>query len=142
MENERADCVLMQSAVTSNAQGYFEFWDVPPGEYFIFYDSGTVDFNTGLERWGGETIRIGDLDWLLANFFFPNSEGGFSFLIPDGTPLRENTAAMMAYRFFFESPFFWAHGCGPKSCATVEDVRPVQVSVTEGRVNQVTFKVH
>ena len=62
-EDIPVDCVLMESATTTDEQGRFQVSEVPPGAYFVFYDSGLSDFDAGFERWGGQRIEFGNDEW-------------------------------------------------------------------------------
>ena len=72
-----ADCTLTELVTTSNSDGEFSFDDVPPGDYFILYDH--VGFNSGLERWKGKTLKLGDVEWTMEEFYIKSDlveEGG------------------------------------------------------------------
>jgi hypothetical protein len=129
----------MTSAVTSDAQGRFQFDEVPAGAYFILYDSGSSDFDAGLQRWGGQTLGLGDGDWLLnEGYVVPDANGNINFCIPAGTPifgfdLRRYVVSVL---LFADSPFVVAHKLD------LDNGTPefVIVDVTEGQTSQVEFK--
>jgi hypothetical protein len=133
------DCQLTKLLATSDANGYYEFTNVPTGKYLVFYDAGWSNFDAGLAKWTGQTIHVGDVQWLADNFFEKDSSGNFNIMLPAGAVLD---IRVMAYRFFFQSPFFWAHDCGPGSCGTTDDVIPVEFDVTAGGHIQKNFTVY
>lgn len=135
------DCKITSLQALSNSSGYFEFPDVPPGEYYIFYDSGHEDFKAAANRWAGRSIRVGDVEWLVDYFITKNADGTFSFSVIPGMALDQNSAYMAVYRFFAISPFIWAHTCS-STCALPEDVIPVIASFSEGKPVQVEFEVY
>lgn len=45
-------CESTSLLAASNSDGYFEFQDVPPGEYYIFYDSGYENFYSAVKKMG------------------------------------------------------------------------------------------
>jgi hypothetical protein len=135
-------CELTTLLATSDSKGYFEFPDVPPGEYYIFYDSGYKDFNEGVTKWEGQAIMVGDVTWLAENFITLNDDGGVSFTLFAGMKVDQNAVYMAVYRFFTTSPFMWAHKCGSKNCALPEDVIPIIASVSNGKPAQLEFEVY
>ena len=137
-----AGCESTSLLAVSNSNGYFEFQDVPPGDYYIFYDSGSESFYDGVKKWEGKIIRVKDVPWLAKNFITLNTDGGFSFTIVAGTALGDNMAYMAVYRFFATSPFLWAHNCGSGGCASSEDVLPVVASVSDGKPARVEFEAY
>ena len=146
-EEKNLTCKLMDTYSTSNDDGYFEFWDIPTGAYFLFYDSGWLDFEAGLEQWGGKTIEVGNVEWLVDNYCTKESNGDLTFMLPAGAKLsfglgsNINIPFLMVYRFFVKSPFFWAHECGPEECGNPEDINPVQANVGDSLSEQITFTV-
>jgi hypothetical protein len=135
-------CESTSLVATSNSDGYFEFQDVPSGEYYIFYDSGHENFFDAVKKWEGKIIQVKDVSWLAENFITLNADGKISFTIIEDTRLDQNTAYMMVYRFFATSPFLWAHTCASGSCSLPENVLPVIASVANGKPAQVEFEVY
>ena len=136
-------CIFTSLQASSNSDGHFEFPDVPHGSYYIFYDSGHEDFNNAVSKWEGKTIQIGDVDWLSNNFITKGNDGSISFTCPAGEVCiyDQNIFYMAIYRFYGDSPFFWAHKC-KTNCTTPDDVIPIVVSVSEGQPAQVEFEVY
>ena len=97
----------------SDEKGRFEFRDVPAGAYILFYDSGLSDFDAAMGKWAGQTIRIGDTEWLLDSFLeddvptIPIFRELANLL---GTRGMERTQFYMALNFMLgDSPFILAH---------------------------------
>lgn len=132
-------CTLTALATTSDVSGHFEFADVPAGSYEVFYDSGWDDYDAGIARWTGKSIHVGDVTWLVANYFTPNAKGGIDLMLPAGTILN---AQLAIYRFLGQSPFFWAHNCAGTGCKANADVKPVQYDVVAGGHSEATFPVY
>ncbi len=134
-------CQFTSLVAVSNSDGYFKFQDVPVGDYYIFYDSGYEDFNNAVKKWNGNTIQVGNVQWLADNFITHNDDGTFSFTMVSGMKLDKNTAYMAVYRFFAKSPFLWAHKCVTNNCSTPEDVSPIVAEVSNGTPGSVEFEV-
>lgn len=142
IEEGGGGCVLMESAVTSDDQGRFEVYDVPPGEYFILYDSGLSDFDEAMERWGGQTFRWFDDEWL-DEYFGLYVEGQWAELhIPEGvSPGSDRIFAYCQFALLIgDSPFVLAHVLG-QAFQDERILEPVMVEVTEGQTSQVEFQV-
>ena len=135
-------CQFTSLMASSNADEHFEFRDVPPGDYYIFYDSGYENFGDAVKKWGGKIIQVGNVQWLADNFVTHNSDGTISFTLISGMKLDKNAIYMAIYRFFAKSPFLWAHTCGPQDCSSPEDVSPVIAKVADGMPMQVEFEVY
>jgi len=133
------DCTLTTLLTTSDTNGYYKFTDVPAGQYLVFYNSGWSDFDAGLAKWTSKTIKVGDVQWLMDNLFEVNADGKYSFMLPAGAIIN---ARVSAYRFFFKSPFFWAHDCGSNGCSDENDIIPVEFDVTPGGHIQKNFTVY
>jgi len=132
-------CVLQTTYVTSDASGHFQFGkDLADGSYFLFYDSGWTDFQAGMKQWGGQEIHVGDLKWLVNNFFI-SKNGQISIVFHSGDKIDSQLAG---YRFFFQSPFFWAHLCGTSSCGSIADVQPIVFHVTNGSAEEISVPVY
>ncbi len=133
------ECQLTELVAASDADGDFEFPDVPAGRYLVFYDSGWSDFDAGLAKWQGKSIMVGDVQWLAENFFEADASGQYNFWAPAGTLLD---LRLLAYRFLVQSPFFWAYNCGSGSCNQIDDIQPVEFDVSDGSHQQETFTVY
>jgi hypothetical protein len=131
-------CTLTTLTTTSDSAGHFEFATVPAGNYLVFYDSGWDAFKAGLAKWTGKAIHVGDAQWLAKNYF-DSSNGNISLMLPSGALLD---LKLVLYRFFGQSPFFWAHSCAGGSCSSTADVVPVEYDVTAGSHQDATFAVY
>jgi len=139
-----ADCVLLESAVVSGEDGGFEFYDVPPGAYYVLYDSGRGDFDAGLERWGGQTFSWDDDEWLIELIWVEAPDDGMAqLLVPLGYELKDNFDFLRSYfpatLMLADSPFIVAHDLEQ----VVEDhvLELVVVDVTEELSSIVEFPV-
>jgi hypothetical protein len=132
-------CTLTTLAATSDSAGHFEFDTVPDGSYLVFYNSGWDDFNAGVTKWTGKTIQVGDVQWLIDNYFTTNPTGGVDVMFPPGAKLDLNLGL---YRFFGEGPFFWAHTCAADNCNSDAAVLPVRYDVTSTTPMDRTFPVY
>jgi hypothetical protein len=128
-------CTLTALIATSDSTGHFEFATVPAGNYLVFYDSGWDDFTAGLTKWTGKSIHVGDVKWLASNYF----DSSNSLWFPRGAKLD---LTLDLYRFFGQSPFFWAHTCAGDNCGTTAAVLPVEYDVTLGSSQDATFTVY
>jgi hypothetical protein len=122
-----------------DSAGHFEFDTVPDGSYLVFYNSGWDDFNAGVTKWTGKTIQVGDVQWLIDNYFTTNPTGGVDVMFPPGAKLDLNLGL---YRFFGEGPFFWAHTCAADNCNSDAAVLPVRYDVTSTTPMDRTFPVY
>jgi hypothetical protein len=132
----------MESAATTDQQGRFQIAAMPPGEYFVLYDSGLSDFEAALERWGGTTFRWFDEDWLDEYFGMYAGGGWAKFHQPQGVfmPPERLRAYCQFALLLGSSPFVLAHKLGQ----TFQDERilePITFEVTEGQANQIEFSV-
>ncbi len=139
-----ADCVLLESAVVSGEDGGFEFFDVPPGAYYVLYDSGRGDFDGGLERWGGHTFSWDDSEWQKELFWEEEPDDGMAqMLAPRGFELEYDVDFLLLYfpatLLLGDSPFIVAHNTGQ----AVEDhvLELVVINVTEELPSMVEFPV-
>jgi len=131
----------MESAVASDGQGRFHFDGILPGVYFILYDSGVTDFDAGLQRWEGQTLKLGNSEWLMDEYFVTDAEGNVSLHIPSGTPLLQfNVAAYALLTLLLDdSPFILAHDI--EKTFSDKALELVVVDVIEGQTSQVEFQV-
>ncbi len=110
------DCVLETSISSTDSDGHFEFYDLEPGVYYIFYESGLGDFDEAMDYWGGRTFSWLDDDWNdeYWNEFVGFSGGWVELHVPEGMPeeLITNSEFRNAYLQYFllypPSPFFVA----------------------------------
>lgn len=137
-----ADCVLTNLTTTSDTEGNFQFEEVPPGKYFVLYDSGLSDFNVGLNHWTGKTLRLEDPDWLY-HYFVDQVDDEILIVIPEGT-LRSAeeyvTVQMLRVLVGGRSPFVLAHDIGKLLSGKALD--PVTISVSGEQVTHIEFQVH
>ncbi len=136
-----ADCVLMKSSATSDAQGGFQIHKVPPGAYFILYNSGLTDFEAGLERWGGKELKLGNVEWLVKDYIVGDLTK-VELYLPDGAPLPTvfNIVRYVNLTLSLDdSPFIVSHDI--EKTFSDKIVKPVIVEVREGQASQVTFPV-
>jgi len=111
---------------------------VPAGNYLVFYDSGWDAFEAGLAKWTGKAIHVGDVKWLVSNYF-DSTNGNVSLMLPSGAILDPT---VNLYRFFGQSPFFWAHTCADGTCNSTDAVVPVEYDITDGSHQDATFVVY
>jgi len=107
------ECTLLETVAVSDEKGHFEFRDVSPGIYLLFYDSGLSDFDVAVEEWAGKTLRIGDTEWLLGSFLandkpkMPLFSELAHYMVMQG---MEKTQQYMALHLMVgQSPFILAH---------------------------------
>ena len=132
-------CTLTSLATVSDSAGHFEFTTVPDGSYLVFYDSGWDDFSAGVTKWTGKMIHVGDVQWLIDNYFTTNPTGGVNVMFPTGAKVDTELGL---YRFLGEGPFFWAHTCAADNCNSDAAVLPVQYDVTAHASMDKTFAVY
>ncbi|MCP4610083.1 MAG: hypothetical protein GY845_15350 [Planctomycetes bacterium] len=146
------DCRLTRQVALSDDRGEFRFDSVPPGEYFIFYDSGMVNFESGVEQWEGTVFELGNFRWLYAQDLWR-----YTIVSPEDFENFDRTL----YRYHVEytlagqnSPFVVAHnieralafqfkydpmGIGERVPPGVFE--PTMVEVVEGYTSVVEFDV-
>ena len=136
-------CDLMQNVETTDQQGRFQFYDMPPGTYFLLYDSGLSDFDEALARWGGETLHFGDQEWLSDFLDVDLSSDGYEYRLPEGISYSPQAGWLSSYCLLTlmvgESPFILAHDLESAShdrelhCALI-DVAPGQTAKVDVQV--------
>jgi formylglycine-generating enzyme required for sulfatase activity len=140
-EDIPVDCILIESATITDKRGRFQISRVPPGMYFVFYDSGLSDFGAGLERWGGQRIEFGNAEWR-QNEYLEGEEWVDTHLPPGMSLTAENYNWAIAYMsvtlLMGKSPFVVAHDIGK---ALKYDFDPVIIDVTKGQPVQVEIPV-
>jgi hypothetical protein len=106
----------LETVAVSDQNGVFEFSDVPPGAYIMFYDSGLSDFDAAVKKWAGQALRIGDTEWLLDSFLeddnpkIPLFSESANLMVMEG---MERFQFYMALHFMLgDSPFILAHDVG------------------------------
>ena len=144
IENGRlfpADCILTGVTAISDDQGKFQYSEVPPGTYFIIYDSGYADFEAGVEQWSGQTLKLGDPEWLLYEFATRDADGNVGLLFPQVTSKPQaifDVAYLASVLLIADSPFILAHDLEKQSVPVV----PTVLEVSEDHVTHVEFGVY
>jgi hypothetical protein len=130
----------MDSAVASDDQGRFQFFEVPAGVYLIIYDSGVGDFDSGLQEWGGQTLNLSSIEWL-SDTYYADAGEECTLRLPAGMPLFGfNFAAyVMQALYFCDYPFILAHDF--ETTFSESEFEPIAVEVTEGKTSQIEFPV-
>lgn len=134
-----ADCILMRLIAISDGQGGFQFFDVPPGTYLMLYDSRDADFDAGLDRWAGQTLKLGDINWLVENYFASDA-GNIDITLIKGMPMDMNVVAYLAHSLGIgQSPFILAHQMDQTFSRKV--FTPVFATLISDQPAQVEFEV-
>jgi hypothetical protein len=145
------DCVVYDQSVTVNTAGEFAFYDVPEGTYFILYNypEGGIDFQDGMDRWSGKTLKIADTDWLEENYFELFPDGEMKVMIKVGMPMEliNNPGLLMAYYALTlqvsESPFVLAHTVNYGNLSSLNKmVNLIKVSVVNDQTAGVTITLY
>ena len=143
-------CIVTTLTATTNNQGKFQFENVPVGRYLVFYDSGSADFNAGIQDWAGKRMNLGD--YFLEETFWLKNPNGLILYVP------KNTNRNYFYHDYTEltlmvsgSPFVVAHDMRAASAYQKETwpwlilprgvFVPTVIEVAAGRTSQVDFDV-
>ena len=106
-------CELLPQSAETNQLGHFIIDDIPPGTYFILYDSGLSYFDKSLARWGGEVLHFGDKVWLSEFLSVDLESQDPTFRIPDGIEVTPHENWLRPYCVLTllvgDSPFIIAH---------------------------------
>ncbi|HET6447284.1 MAG TPA: hypothetical protein VFI27_22205 [candidate division Zixibacteria bacterium] len=107
------ECELMESSAVTDENGKFAVSSVPAGTYFILYDSGLTDFDEALDRWGGEMLRFGDMEWLADLLGLDLRTEAVEFRVPEGISHSPHEGWLTQYCTLTlsvgNSPFIIAH---------------------------------
>lgn len=145
------DCVVYDQSVTVNVDGEFAFYGVPAGTYFILYNypDGGVDFQEGMDRWSGKTLKIADTDWLEENYYELFPDGEMQVMIKVGMPmdLINNPGLLLAYYALTlqvsESPFVLAHTVNYGNLSSLNKmVNLIKVSVVNDQTADVSITLY
>lgn len=108
-------CTLLETVAVSDQNGFFEFKEIPLGNYLLFYDSGLSDFDVAVGKWAGKTLRISDRKWLLESFLETDKSEISLHLFKESANLlamqgMERTQQYLMATFMIgNSPFILAH---------------------------------
>lgn len=111
----RLECTLIDNIAVSDKDGHFSLTGLEEGLYLLFYDSGKADFEVAVEKWAGQTLKIGDHDWVTHEFMGSEDDSLEVQIINEMLPFivagKEN--ALMNYvrlhLIYSDSPFILAH---------------------------------
>ncbi len=136
-------CTLMDHAVTTDHQGRFQIYDVPPGTYFVLYDSGLSNFDESLAKWGGDTLKFGDQEWMSEFLGVDLSEDGFEYRVPENISFSPHAGWLSSYCMLTllvgESPFIIAHDL--ESASHERELHCALIDVLPGQPAKVDFEV-
>jgi|GEM_PF-4353354 len=68
VSNLPTDCTLMDLTSTSNEQGEFQISGISQGKYFVLYNTGLSDFQSGFDKWKGKTLKLSDINWVASDY--------------------------------------------------------------------------
>jgi len=107
-DNGVLTCFPGSEAVTTEEDGSFEFEEVQPGQYIALVDSGLAPFDVGHQQWQGETLRLGDWQWLKENYY--GSPEWINVPMPGVSGVQPPRASYAVHALLAEgSPFIAAH---------------------------------
>jgi hypothetical protein len=144
-------CKLTPITATTDQQGQFSIEHAPSGRYFVFYDSGLADFQTGVAKWVNHKMPLGPYTGWVEAFDTFHEQGPFMYP-PPGTKMNE------FYNLYSEatlmlggSPFVLAHDIRAASSYTdqIEPWKPLPpgvfvptvIEVRDGQTSEVEFDV-
>lgn len=149
------DCLVTKYTATTDSSGNFQIKEVPIGKYLIIYNTGSTDFQKGLQIWQGKELKPGDISWEVEHYYQLYSEnyGKVCYLVMPGNHPADFYSYKAEYVFTqCNSYFFLAHDI--QAAITYkyvdEDYRkplpsgifkPVVVDVAPNKDSFVTFNV-
>lgn len=132
-------CTLLARSAEAGPEGYFSFEDVPVGTYYVLVEAGLGDFEAALERWGGQTLQLGDWPWLYSALLGAPPGTHINLLVPDPlptTPAPDRIEYAVQTLQFEGTPFVLAHRIEVEGDQA--HVEPVLARVTSEGVAPVT----
>lgn len=125
----------MKTATNTDDEGHFTISGLPTGTYFILYDSGLSEFDEAMDRWGGEVLRFGDMDWLSEFLDVDLKTEPVEFRVPEGISRSPHEGWLTHYCTLTlsigDSPFIVAHDI--ELAQTERELRCLKVDVTPGK---------
>jgi hypothetical protein len=142
-EPTEGECVLSKTASTTDKAGDFTASEVQAGSYFLLYDSGLSDFDQAMDRWGGQTLRFNDPDWLSEFLGVDVNSEPVEFRVPEGISHSPHEGWLNHYCTITlsigNSPFIVAHDM--LLAESERDIRCQQVDITPGQVQTIVLQV-
>lgn len=109
------ECTLIDNIAVSDKDGHFSLPGLEKGLYLLFYDSGKADFEAAVEKWAGQTLKLGDQDWVAHEFMGSKDDTleiqVFNEMIPLIMTKNEDALKtyIMLHLIYSDSPFILAH---------------------------------
>jgi hypothetical protein len=132
----------METAAETDKTGAFNISGAVEGSYFVLYDSGLSDFQEALEKWGGETLVFGDMDWLSEFLGVDVRSEPVEFRVPEGISHSPHEGWLTHYCTFTlsvgNSPFIIAHDMD--RAQEERDIQCLIVDVTPGELKSITVQ--
>ncbi len=142
-EAKDGDCVLSKTASTTDITGKFTVFEVQAGNYFLLYDSGLSDFEQAMERWGGQTLRFGEADWLSEFLGVDVNSEPVEFRVPEGISHSPHEGWLNHYCTITlsigNSPFIVAHDM--LLAESERELRCQKIDITPGQVQTIVLQV-
>ena len=142
-ESKTGSCVLMEPAVISDENGVFQMSGLPAGIYFLLYDSGLSDFDAAFDRWRGETLHLGNQDWMSQLLGIDLSREWVEVHLPEGMHMSVHaewfTAYCTATLLVGNSPFIVAHDM--EAARDKKELHCLQLDITPGQTKEVEIQV-